>query len=403
MGGSAPAIRGPWPAGINNRANEKAIPTGAVRDSVNFDPSADGVMHLRSGFDLVVPGENIRGALGIGDHVLIADGTKLIDFNESIGSTAQLASIAGSGRFVGDVLNDELFFCTENQSFRYKNGALRPWGVPTVTLQPVPTLGAGSLAAGSYQCAATFIDAHGDEGGTTEALIIDVPANSSLGFILPSPPDGGKVRLYVSSVNGGTPYLQYEGVGAYICSVVMDSSARLDTQFLREPVTGDSITAHNGVLVIAAGSTLHMTLPMRPHLRSAMTGFFQFSKPIDMVMSCDGGIYLAADKTFFLTAIETPEPVSTKVLDFGAVRGSGARGIKKEAVWMTRYGVAMSDGQGGATLISEANFVPELASSGSSGVLEHNGNQLVVTTMHDPKGPNPLAASDYYEAEIFTP
>ena len=108
-------------------------------------------------------------------------------------------------------------------------------------------------------------------------------------------------------------------------------------------------------------------------------------------------------RSFFLTAIETPEPVSTKVLDFGAVRGSGARGIKKEAVWMTRYGVAMSDGQGGATLISEANFVPELASSGSSGVLEHNGNQLVVTTMHDPKGPNPLAASDYYEAEIFTP
>lgn len=403
MGGSAPTIRGPWPAGINNRANEHAVPPGAVRDSVNFDPSVDGVMHLRSGFDLVVAGNSIRGALSIGGHVLIADGVKLIDFNESTGSTIQLATIAGSGRFVGDVLNDELFFCTENEAFRYKNGMLSTWGVQTVTSQPVPVVGSGALTAGAYQCAATFIDARGDEGGTTETLMIDAPANSSLSFVLPTPPDGGKVRLYVSPVNSSTLYLQYEGIGTYMCSTVVDASARLDTQFLREPITGDSITAHNGVLLIADGSTLHMTLPLRPHLRNAASGFFQFSKPIDMVMSCDGGVYLAADKTFFLTAIETSDPVSTKVLDFGAVRGSSVRGIKKEAVWMTRYGIAMSDGQGGAALISEASFVPELASAGRSGVIEQNGNQLVVTTMRNPKGPNPLAASDYYEAEIFTP
>ena len=73
------------------------------------------------------------------------------------------------------------------------------------------------------------------------------------------------------------------------------------------------------------------------------------------------------------------------------------------AAWMTPYGVALSNGQGAATLISQENFVPELATQGSSGIVEHNGNQQVVTTMTGARGANPLAAGDYYEAEIIYP
>lgn len=70
---------------------------------------------------------------------------------------------------------------------------------------------------------------------------------------------------------------------------------------------------------------------------------------------------------------------------------------------MTAYGIAVSAPRGTAELVSGANFVPELALSGGSGIVQNNGNQTVVTTMRGGKGPNPLAASDYYEAEIITP
>lgn len=269
--------------------------------------------------------------------------------------------------------------------------------------QPVPAVSAGALPAGDYQAAVTFLDAHGDEGGTTEAIQITVPALSSLIFNLPAPPAGGQVRLYVGPLNGGTKYLQFQGTGTYICSSIDDSGARLDTQFLHEPVMGDFIEAHNSVLLIVDGSTLHMTLPLRPHLRSAIKGWYQFAKPLDLVASVDGGLYVAADKTYFLTDIETQNPGSKEVFPFGAVRGTATRGVLEEVLWMTQYGLAKSNGQGAATLISAANFVPELASSGSSSVVEHNGNQLVVTTLKGAKGPNPLAASDYYETEIITP
>ena len=403
MAQSNPIVRGPWPLGINNRANEKSVPEGSVRDSVNLDPRADGAYELRRGFELAYAGANIRGALAIGDRILLADGSKLIVYDESTESGQQIADIAAAGRFVGDVLNGELFFCTENQSLRYKEGVLRPWGVPTVSYQPVPAVGQGSLAAGSYLCAATFVDANGEEGGTTAQILIDVPANSSLTFTLPQAPAGGTCRLYVSALNSATLYLQYEGTGPYDCASITDSSARLDTAFLHDPGQGDIIAAHNGVLLIADGNVLHMTAPMRPHLRSAVRGFFQFAAPIAMVMSCDGGVYVAADKTYFIQGIETDEPISTKVFDFGAVPGSATRGLKREVMWMTKYGIAVSDGQGGATLISEDRFAPALGDSGKTAIVENNGNQMAVTTLKNPQGPNPLAAGDYYETEIYTP
>lgn len=403
MAEAPPVLRGPWPVGINNKANEKAIPEGAVRDSINYDPAADGVLRVRTGYQKVMPGSAVRSALAVGSHVLIADGTSLIDFNTETNSFTALQSIAGSGRFAGAVLNDELFFCTENETLRYKAGVLRRWGVPTVTNQPIPSIGVGSLAAGTYQCAATFVDAHGDEGGTTNAIIITVPEGSSLVFQPMTPPPGGRVRLYVSAVNGGTMYLQHDGTARYVCSSVNDAAARLETQFLHEPAPGSRIAAHNGVLLTADGSLMHMTMPLRPHLRSAIKGWFQFPAPVDMVISGDGGLFVSSDKTYFLTDIESQAPTSRKVFDFGAVRGSETKGLRNEVMWMTRYGLAKSDGIGNAILTSEANFVPDLATSANSTLLESNGNQLVVTTLNTVKGPNPLAASDTYDVEIVTP
>lgn len=379
------------------------MPQGTVRDSVNLDPLPGGLYGLRAGYSLQVPGTDIRGALAVGSHILIADGAQLKVFDADTNTTTMLAGIAGTGRFAGDVWNEELFFCTENANYRYKAGVLRDWGVTTVSSQPVPTLVAGGLLAGEYQCAVTFVDAFGDEGGTNNPLVVTVPQGSGLQFTLPIPPTGGKVRLYVGNVQGGTLYLQYEGLGPYLCSTVVDDTARLETALLRAPVPADFICEHKGVIGLADGNTLWLTSPLRPHLRSAATRYFQFAAPIDCLISADGGLFVAADKTYFISAVETEQPVQADVFPFGAVRGSMTRAPDGSAAWMTQYGLARSNGQGKATLLSAERFVPELASKGRSGILERNGNQLVVTTMQRAKGENPLSASDYYEAEIVTP
>lgn len=394
--------RDSWSAGINNRANWRNLPDGAVADAVNLDFLVGGSVGLRAGFDKVYAGTEVRGALVIGTDVLVADGTNLVRVDRRTNSFTTLAAIAGAGRFSGAVHNGELFLCTENETLRYRGGVLRRWGVPTVTAQPIPTLGAGALLAGTYQWAVTYVNGAGEEGAVVSATRMAVPQSGALQFDL-TPPAGYQARLYVGAVEGGNLYLQFQGAGAYSVTAVRDDTARLDTMHLREPVSGDYIVSHNGILAIAAGNVVWTTLPMRPHLRNAAKGFFQFGEDVGMVLSADGGLFVSADKTYFIRDVETDEPQQLTIFDYPALRGSGTLLPDGRAAWMTPYGVALSDGTGAATLISQENFAPELATQGSSGIVEHNGNQQVVTSMTAGRGANPLAAGDYYEAEIIYP
>jgi hypothetical protein len=392
--------RSDWSGGINNRSDWRSVPAKFVRDAVNVDPNEGPGVSLRTGYEAVYRGGNIRGVLAVNSYLLIADGSTLLAFDTRNSTATALATIAGAGRFNGAVLNDELFFCTENETFRFKEGHLRPWGVTTLSYQPVPSVVAGGLRAGEYQCAATFVDAYGDEGGTTAALVITVPEGSGLQFDLPTPPAGGAVRLYVGNVQGATLYLQFEGTGTVLITQVDDSSARLETMHMRAPMPADYIEAHNSVLLLVEDRVMWLTRPMRPHLRQPMTGFYQYPKTIEGVLSADNGVFVSAGVTYHLTNVETNEPVQNRVFDFPAIPGSFTRTPDDLAAWMTRYGLAKSDGKGRAVLMSEANFLPQLAVKGRSGILETNGNQLVVTTLTPGPGGNPLAASDYYEVEI---
>lgn len=391
-----------WAKGINNKANWRDLPDGFVRDTVNLDPLESGSMALRPGFDARYAGSAVRGALAVGSHVLVADGTALLVHDALANSTTTLATIAGAGLFAGAVLNEELFFCTENETLRYKAGVLRPWGVPTVTAQPVPSITSGALLPGVYQLAMTLVDAYGDEGATTQAVNIAVGVGQALSVTLP-PRAGYTPRLYVSAVNGSTLYLQAEGAGAYKVDAVDDSTSRLETMHHRAPTPGSAVVSHNGVIATADGTAVWVTNPMRPHLVDRATRFFQFPAPVNMVASAGGGLYIGADKVYFIAGVETAEPEQTTVSEYPAVAGTAATLPDGRAVWMTAYGIAVSAPRGTAELVSGANFVPELALSGGSGIVQNNGNQTVVTTMRGGKGPNPLAASDYYEAEIITP
>lgn len=391
-----------WAKGINNKANWRDLPDGFVRDTVNLDPLESGSMALRPGFDARYAGSAVRGALAVGSHVLVADGTALLVHDALANSTTTLATIAGAGLFAGAVLNEELFFCTENETLRYKAGVLRPWGVPTVTAQPVPSITSGALLPGVYQLAMTLVDAYGDEGATTQAVNIAVGVGKALSVTLP-PRAGYTPRLYVSAVNGSTLYLQLEGAGTYKVNAVDDSTSRLETMHHRAPTPGSAVVSHNGVIATADGTAVWVTNPMRPHLVDRATRFFQFPAPVNMVASAGGGLYIGADKVYFIAGVETAEPEQTTVSEYPAVAGTAATLPDGRAVWMTAYGIAVSAPRGTAELVSGANFVPELALSGGSGIVQNNGNQTVVTTMRGGKGPNPLAASDYYEAEIITP
>lgn len=386
--------------GINNRSTRKRVPEGFVRDAVNLDPLNGKTMALRAGYERVAAATAARGALAIRSKVVFADGAELKAFDTRTNSLEVLAAIDAAGRLIGTVHNEELFFCTDTELLRYDGSRLRAWGVPKVQAQPVPTLSTGGIPAGNYQIAATFVDAAGDEGPTSIPLLVTLADYAAMTFTLPTPPAGGKVRLYVSPRESSSLFLQFEGTGTAVLSTLRDDTARNDLINLDGPVIADRMIARGGCIYMVSGSTIWNTMPFRPHLVDRAKGFTQYPAQVDVLTATEHGVFVCADRTYYIADGETDDAKQVIPLEYGGVAGSDVLLPDGRVAWMTQYGLAIGSDGGQVQMVSMDAFVPELALSGASGMLDHNGNQLVVSTMQAAAGGNPLAASDYYEAEI---
>lgn len=393
-----------WGKGANNLAPKDRLPEGFVRHAVNVDPLPGGRMALRAGYEQVYAGTAVRGVLSLGRKLLVADGTSLVEVDSDTGANRVLRTIAGAGSFSGDVLNETLYFCTANECLEYDGLNVRIWGVADVLNQPVLTITSpGGLIAGSYQIAMTFTDADGREGGTDRPAFIAVTEGSAITVTVASIPAGHTANIYAGSVNGETLYLQgtLAAAGSFNVGVIDDSTARCNTVLLRAPAPGQIVVAHNSQLAVATNGVVALTAPMRPHLVDRVRGFMQYGADVGAMVSA-GALFISADKCYSLTGVGTDGISQEVVLEFPAYSGTAVQLPDGRGAWMTRYGQAITDGNS-ARLVNRETFAPVDAASGASGVLDHNGNQLVVTTLRGNDRPNPLAASDFFIGEILNP
>lgn len=391
-----------WEKGANNIASSDRLPAGFARDILNADPTPGGRLELRIGYERVYDGAAVRGVLALGSKLLIADGASLVEFNTATNSSRVIRTIDSSGHFVGAVLNNELFFCTETECLRYDGTTVRGWGVPDVNAQPpVVVSSGGSIPAGYYQLAMTYTDGDGQEGGTDKPLVVMVNDGGLITVTVPTPPAGCTANLYVGAINSGTPYFQTSTTagGSVAIGAVRDDTARCGTILMRAPVPGSHITEHNSTLAVANGAVVQMTQPMRKHLVSRATGFFQYPVDVGMLLSVNGVLIISADRTYALDNAETSGVNQRVLLEYPAVAGTAVLLPSGEGAWMTKYGQAITDGRI-VRLPNETSFAPIKAGSGAAGVVDHNGNQLVVTTLQGAQRPNSLAASDFFIGEV---
>jgi len=396
-----------WPKGANNVAPRDRLPDGFFRVATNVDPMPAGTLSLRAGYEKVYNGTDVRGVLALGDKVLIADGTSLVEYNAVTNSSRVVRTIAGAGRFVGEVMDEVLYFCTENECLEYDGTTVRPWGVPDGSNSFGVTAGTGGgLQAGHYQMAVTYTDAWGREGGAAKPKIITVAQGGSLAIQLPAPPAGCSTNLYVGTAYGATMYLQnnYGTAAAVTLTLVSDNTARCTTELLRRPTPCDYMVQFNGVMVTANGPYVQMTRPMQPHLVDTVRGMLQYGAPVNGLLATDY-LYVCADQCYVLTGVETDGIRQQVVLSYPAITGTAIMLPDGRGAWMTHKGQVFtaSDRDGYVAEVTKDSFVPPPASAGSVGVIDHNGNQLVVTSLKNKAGGNPLAASDFYIGEIINP
>jgi hypothetical protein len=361
-------------------------------------------MVLRSGYERVYEGSNVRGVLALRDKLLVADGESLVEFDTQTNRSRVIRQIAGAGVFAGDIHAGVLYFCTENECLQYDGQDVIMWGVPDVLAQPNVYSGSGgALQHGYYNVAVTHTDDMGREGGTDRPVVVYVEAAGSISVDLPTPAAGCVLNLYVGSVNGGSLYLQgvYESAQTVTVGAVRDDTQRAGTVLMRAPQPGSIVTSHNGVVFISNGKVLAGTAPMRPHLVDRTRLFFQFPADVNAVMSA-GGLFVSADKSYVLTNVETTTPSQDTVLEFPAIQGTSVILPDGRGAWMTQYGQAVTNGQT-LELVNRPTFTVGDRERGAAGVVENNGNQMIITSTKGGNGPGGLAAADYFFGEVLNP
>ena len=393
-----------WAKGSNNLAQKDRLPEGFVRNAVNLDPTVGGTLSSRVGYERIYAGTDVRGVLALGSKLLAADGVSLVEVDTTTGSSRVLRTIAGAGPFCGDVLNERLYFCTASECLVYDGQSVSLWGATDVTGQPavVASVG-GGLIEGYYRVAMTYTNADGLEGGTDKPLVMKVAAGEKLAIAVPAPPAGMTANIYVGSVHGDAVYWQFSSTVAtsYVCERVRDDTKRCTTILLRAPQPGSKVVAHNGCLAIASENTIQVTRPMQAHLVDRVRGMIQYPAPVTDMVSA-GALFVSADKCYALTNVETDGISQRTVLEYPAVAGTAVLLPDGRGAWMTRYGQAITDGEN-VNLVNRETFAVPEAEAGSSGVVDHNGNQLIVTSMRGKNTANPLVASDFYIGEIINP
>lgn len=386
---NAIATLGAGVVGADNVSPADRLPKGYARELVNLEATPGGQLALRPGYRRLIECAACRGAFALGRRLVIADGARLLAFDRDTAALAELSASLPAGLLAGGLQNGQLYLCTSSGQYRTDGATLRRWDVPA----PVFTAAAlpGGSLAGQYKVAVTALGEEGEESG---AVPVAVTLDGGRLQVLCNDPR--PLRLYVSPPNAATLYYQGRIVGGVaLIEAPTDSGARLTTAHLEPMPPCEQLVGHHGVLVGAVGSYVFLSESMYPHLTSLDTRFFQFPGEVQALAATDGGVFVAlADRTYFLTGIETEQPLQRLVDHIGALAGSAVSLPDGSAAWFGRHGLVVGAPDGSLQLPSRERHAPALAESGAACVLESNGVRRVIVRPQGELRANPRAVGE---------
>lgn len=384
-----------WALGANNIDPVDRLPDGHVRQLINLNPTSGGQLALRTGYKQVLDASNMRLAVALSGRVIFVDGAQLSCYDIGSNSAQALASLTVGGDLAGVAFNGQVYICGLQTSVRTDGEAVKPWSIPTPSFR-VEIIG-GKLPEGVYKVAVTAQGDDGEESGADPA-IVRLDGKQAMRVVSE---DARLLKLYASVANGATLYNQGPLVGgAMAISQVDDYREPLTTAGLVAMPTCTQLAAYHGVILGIYDRAVVFSTPLCPHLMDPISGYFQYSEAPCLIAPTDGGVYVVADKTYFITDLESDTPVQRVVLDVDAVAGSAVLLPDGRAAWFTRYGQAIGNAAGEVSLPNRKTYAPDMAAQGAAGVVDCHGQPLIVTTMRGLAQPNNMATGDFASLEI---
>lgn len=372
--------------GVNNRREPTRLATGGegatfLYAADNVDIDATGFVKRREGVTRAIIGATHSawdhdGEFGFAviDDVL----TRLDPAGAGLSQTAVRVGMPRCAVSYSRGADGAVYWTNGAEIRRVVGAADRAIATPGLPSAPVLGLAPGALRAGRYLYAFTV---QGDDGESAATVVqqIEVPEEGGL-ELSDATLDGLVVNLYLSGPNGEVLGLAQTATdGRFGIVAPLETLRRCDTLETAPMPAGTIVRHFNGRMLVAAGSLLFFSQPYRYGLYEPARGYVPLPAEITVVEPCDNGVYLCADKTYWL-----PDFNGSKLQDllpYGGLAGTSVRSpAGKAAYWQSPRGLVMADMVGGVQNLQEAALAFGPAVSGASLFRSQDGMQHIVST-----------------------
>lgn len=391
-----------WPGGIDNTSPDYALAEGHCLDALNVDFKPSGTAVRRPGRTPVV-------AINQGHSLWSGGGNALFGYEDKVAKitgmapfeTAVLRSGLNGSRLCYAELNGTVWWSNGTQSGRVgADNVDRPWAPPAPGVFVLSTV-AGGLFAGKYRVALTYTDDAGVESPSSATNSITLGTDGGIGVLLPAAPAGVvSTNVYATTVNG-TTLRRSTTVSAATGSVsitVEPTGKQLGRRaFLAQQPAGTVLAIYNGRLLSANGKWLTFSEPFNYGQNNPLRDAIQFQADITLVIPCVNGVFVTADKTYWLQGPDIAQAVQVAKLDSAGISGTSFCVPDLDKVgWVSDSGVVIGSPDGSVVLPQE-KFVSPVGERGSAVVRLANGLRHVICVLSDDAEYPPEASAEFIE------
>ena len=276
------------------------------------------------------------------------------------------------------VRGGEVFYSNGTDSGRIVSGAFYPLALPTPGQPAPPDIIGGNLRAGYYQVAVSYARYSGgvqtaatlmEEGGISDKAQTELTTTGGIRVILPATTTGAThINVYLTAANGEVPQLAaIVATGTATVDLINLGEGQEATGRRDEPLPAGRLFLSSGRLCSISGNTLYIGHPYRPGYYDPLAGFVPFPTDISVAVDAQAGIFVAADKTYW---IPNEGPIAD-VLPYGAVPGTEFSYPDKSIYgWFGAKGIVLATPSGEVEAVMSDNIALTPPDSGFSTVFE---------------------------------
>jgi len=394
--------------GLNNKLPATRLQTEAglfLRHAFNVDVADSQLLRRRDGYSQISAVTNSHSMFSNGVRTLLVRDSLLVEITSFSPATfVTLTGLASTATMSYYDVGGGIYFTNGTDSGFLPAGSQSPlpWGIETPSA-PILSETSGNLSPGRYLVALTYGNAAGRESGASSQVAIELvlPA-SGVHVLLPAGAVGATVvNVYLSAAGGELATWNQQvatGTLSVVCSD-LSTGRTLQNRFLSPMPAGIAVSEYHGRLLVATGSVLAYSAPRNYGMHDPSRDFVQFHGNISNVVPTTGGVFVVADKTYWLAGPDIAEAEMRVVLPHAGTPGTAVRLPDNMTVgWYSDAGWVIGAPTGEAKPVQEETLMTDIATAGTALVRDHLGDTRVIVSLYGtvtpPVGVDPQIAAE---------